>query len=194
MRAFEHGARAEEARAREIGGADARLRGPAGMQSLGPRALGEILDDAARERADDAERVHPLRVRQPQRRRHAGRSAHGAEHRGRMEARVVDALRRDQASAAHELDADGDAGERVAPLETLAFRHRQDRRHDHRTGVHRSAFEGVVEVFAVRRGAIHERGAGAVERARLADGRAPAIALPAGERRAHVIRAPRRDA
>src|SRR5919197_1098467 len=73
----------------------------------------------------------------------------------------------------------GDAGERVAAIETLALRHRQDRGHDHRAGVHRSAFECVVEVFAMCGGAIHERGARAVASARMADGDAVAIALPA---------------
>src|SRR4051812_13962 len=39
MRALEHRARANEAVAREIAAADARLRRPAGMQSLRPGAL-----------------------------------------------------------------------------------------------------------------------------------------------------------
>src|SRR4029078_10437050 len=54
VRALEHRARPDEAVAREVDGADAGLRRPAGVQALGPRALREVLDDAARHRADDA--------------------------------------------------------------------------------------------------------------------------------------------
>src|SRR5262249_22372727 len=39
MGSLEHGARADEPRAREVGGADARLRCPAGVQPLGPGAF-----------------------------------------------------------------------------------------------------------------------------------------------------------
>src|SRR6185369_1198471 len=51
VRAFEYGARADEARASEVRRANARLRGPAGMQALGPGALGEVLDDSRGHRA-----------------------------------------------------------------------------------------------------------------------------------------------
>src|SRR5439155_14735418 len=50
MGSLQHGARADEACAREIRRADAGLRRPAGVQALGPGAFGEIFDDAARER------------------------------------------------------------------------------------------------------------------------------------------------
>src|SRR3954469_26055162 len=104
-----------------------------------------------------------------------------------MEARLVNALRRHQARAAHELAADCDAGQRVAPGKLLALGDRQYCRHDDRAGMHRPAFEGVVEVFAVRRRAIHERRAAAIERARVADGRARARAFPALQRREHAL-------
>src|SRR5207249_163351 len=52
MHALKHGARTGEARARKQRGAQARLRSPAGMHSLGPGAFRQILDDAARHRAD----------------------------------------------------------------------------------------------------------------------------------------------
>ena len=126
-------------------------------------------------------------LRQPQRGSHARGGANGAEHRGGMEARLVNARGSDEASAAHELDADRDAGERVRALQLVSLRHRQHRGNDHRAGVHRPAFERVVEILAVRGGAVHERRARGVERARMADRAAAARALPSGERRAHVV-------
>ena len=38
----------------------------------------------------------------------------------------------------------------------------EHRRHDHRAGMHRPAFEGVVEILAMRRRAVDEGGAAAV--------------------------------
>ena len=49
---------------------------------------------------------------------------------------------------------------------------REHRGHDHHARVHRPALEGVVEVLAVRRRAVDERGAGGIEVARVADRRA----------------------
>ena len=72
VRALEHRARPVEARACQQRGAQAGLRRPAGMHALGPGALGEIFDDAARHAARDAERVDGLlagRVRAPPPRR-----------------------------------------------------------------------------------------------------------------------------
>ena len=47
-----------------------------------------------------------------ERRADAGRRGHGAEHGGRVEARLVHGLRHHQAQAADGLDADGDAEQR----------------------------------------------------------------------------------
>src|SRR5262245_18359396 len=60
VRSLEHGARADEARAREFRGADARLRGPARVQPLGPGALGQVFDDAGGHRACNAQCVYEL--------------------------------------------------------------------------------------------------------------------------------------
>src|SRR5207248_3403270 len=164
------------------------------MQALGPGTFGEIFDDAARERPHDADRIHPLLVRQAQRGRHTGGGAERSEHRGRMETGLVNAHGSDEARAAHELDAYRDAGERVHALQLVSFRHRQYGRHDHRTGVHRAAFERVVEILAVRGRAVDERGAGRVERARMGDCGTAACALPACDGRAYVVRPARGDA
>ncbi len=117
-----------------------------------------------------------------------------ADHRGRMKAGLVDQLRRHEARAAHQLGADGDRLVDLASDQTFSLGQREDCRHDHGARVHRPAFERVVEVFAMRRGAVHERGAGGVERTRVADRGAPAFGLPAGERGAHIVGAARGDA
>ena len=56
------------------------------------------------------------RAVEPQRGADAGRRAHGAEHGGRMEAGLVDRLRRHEAQAAQHLDADRDAEQRGLPV------------------------------------------------------------------------------
>ncbi len=112
-----------------------------------------------------------------------------------MKAGLVDQLRRHEARAAHQFGADrrspcdGSGLDKLFPLGQ-----RENRRHHHRARVHRAAFEGVVEIFAMGRGAVHESGAGGVERTRMADGGAPALGLPPGERRAHIVGSARGDA
>ena len=76
--ALEHGARPDEARAREVGGADSRLRRPARVHALGPGAFGEVLDDAAGHRAGDAQGVHELRSSTSAAPRRRRRRAHRA--------------------------------------------------------------------------------------------------------------------
>ena len=89
-----------------------------------------------------------------------------AEHRRRMEARLVRRHRRDQAEAAQQLDAGGDADEQPVAAEPFALAGGQHGGHDDRAGMHRTALEGVVVVLAVRGGAVDERGAERVERRR----------------------------
>ena len=158
MRALEHGARSGEARTRHQGGAQARLRCPAGVHALGPRPFGEIFDDAARHDARDAERIDRLLFVEPERGRDAGRRAHRAEHRGRVEARLVHGLRHHGAETAQHLDANRDALQRRRAIRIMPLARGKHRRHDHRAGVHRPALEGVVEILAMRGGAVHQRG------------------------------------
>ena len=96
--------------------------------------------------------------------------------------------------AAHELAAHRHAAQRILAGDLFPLADREHRRHDHRAGVHRAALEGVVEVLAVRRGAVDERRAAGVERALVADGGAAAGGFPAVERGAHVVRVARGDA
>ena len=87
------------------------------------------------------------------------------EHGGGVEPRLVDELRRYEARAAHHFDPDRDAEQRVAAAQALALGDGEHRGNHDRAGVHRPALEGVVEVLAVRRGAVDEGGARGIERA-----------------------------
>src|ERR1043166_6140265 len=60
VRALEDRGRAAKAAAREQRRDDAGVRRPAGMEPLGPSAVGEIFDNARALAAADAEGVHPL--------------------------------------------------------------------------------------------------------------------------------------
>ena len=82
---------------------------------------------------------------------------------------------------AHGLDADRDAEQRRGAVRLVALAGRQHRRHDHRAGMHRAALEGVVEILAMRRGAVDEGGAGGAQRAGVADRRARPVVV-AGRR------------
>ena len=117
--AVEQRARSGEAGLREARGAITRLRRPARVHALGPCAFGEVFDDARRHAAGDAQRVAPRGGVQPHRRRDAGGRTQRAEHRGRMKARLMHALGRHQAQAAHQLAADGDAALDVAAAQAV---------------------------------------------------------------------------
>ena len=70
----------------------------------------------------------------------------------------------------------------------------EHRRHDHRAGMDRAALEGVVEILAMRRGAVDEGRAGRAQRAPVADRGAGPVLVPAGERAADIILVARGDA
>ncbi len=194
VHAFEHRARPEKTAARQQRGADAGLRRPAGMHALGPGAFGQIFDDAGGEAAGDAERIDDLFGVEAQRGADAGGGAHHAENRGRMEAGLVHRLRHHGRKPAHRLGADRDAEQRRGAVRLVALAGRQHRRHHHRAGMHRAALEGVVEILAMRRGAVDESGAGRAQRAAVADRRARPVVVEAGKRGFDVILVARGDA
>ena len=169
MHALEHRARSDKARARQQRRAQARLRGPAGMQPLGPGALGEIFDDAAGHAAGDAERIDDLLRVEAERRADASRGPHRAEDRGRMKARFVHGLRHHEAEPAQHLGADGNAGQRHAAVRIVPLAGREHRRHDHRAGMHRAALERVVKILAMRGRAVDEGRARRRQRPLVAD-------------------------
>ncbi len=165
-----------------------------GMQPLGPGAFGQIFDDAAGKTAGDAERVDDLLGVETERRADAGRRAHHAENRGRMEAGLVHRLRHHGAQPAHDLGADRNAEQRGLAVRPVALAGRQHGRHDHRAGMNRPAFEGVVEILAMRRRAVDEGGARRAERAGVADRGAGTVIVAAGERALDVVLVARGDA
>src|SRR4029077_6442441 len=125
MPPFEPGARPEKTRAGEPRRVQAGLRRPARMQPLGPRALGEIFDDAAGHGAGDAQRVDKLTRGELERRADTGRRRHGAEHGGWMKAGLVQRLERDDAQPAALPDADDNAEQPRGPLGPVALAGRE---------------------------------------------------------------------
>ena len=191
---LEHGARTTKAVLRHQGGAQTRLRRPAGMHAFGPGALGKIFDDAGRHAAGDAERIDDAGAVKTERRRDARGRRHGAEHRGRVKTRLVHAFGRDEAQPAHGFDAGRDADERGAAVRAMPLARRQHRRHDDGAGMHRPALERVVEILAMGGGAVDESGAGGAKPAGVADRRARPVIVAGRKRRRHVILAARREA
>ena len=172
VRAFEHRARAVEAAARHQRRADAGLRGPAGMHALGRGAFGQIFDDARRHAAGDAERRRGLlrrRGRARRRRRPLPRARRSPPSDGSRPCGSRCGATR--AQPAHQLRADGDAEQQRSPPRPSRSQAASTRGHDHRARMHRTAFERVVVIFAVRGRAVDQRGVERIEAAR--DGRRP---------------------
>ena len=111
-----------------------------------------------------------------------------------MEARLVHHLRRDQAEPAHDLDADRDAFERGLAAKAVSLADRQHRRNDHRAGMHRPALERVVEILAMRRGAVAEGRARGAQCTFMADCGAGSVFVPARQRAADIVLVARGDA
>ena len=157
------------------------------MQPLGPGALGEIFDDAAGHAAGDAERINDLFGVEAERSSHSGRRTHRAEDRGRVKTGLVDGLRHHETQTAQHLGTDGDADQRHAAVGIVPLAGRQNRRHHYRAGMHRTAFKCVVEILAMRRGAVDEGRSGGGQHARVTDHRARAVIVPARQRTGDVI-------
>src|SRR3954470_12537636 len=118
------------------------------MQALGPRAFGEILDDATGKTACDPERVDGFAPVETHRNRRTKRCAHGAENTGRMEPGFVYGLGYDHRHPAQRLDARHESGERSAAVATVALACGEHGGADDRAAVHGPPFEGVIEVLA----------------------------------------------
>jgi len=135
----------------------------------------------------DAKRGGDLGRAQAERRRYAAGGGQRAKDGRRVKARRMRSLRCDKAQTAHQLRAGRDAEEQAISAEPLAFARGEGSGNDHGACVNRTAFERVVEVLAVRGGAVDQRGADSVERAAVTDRGAAAAAIHAGERRLDVI-------
>ena len=170
--AVEQRPRAPEARLRHSGGAITGLRCPSRVHALRPCAFGQVLDDPGRHAAGDAERVHPLRFIQSERRSNARRRTERAEHRGRVKSRLVHALRSDETQAAHDFATDGNAAREVGAWQAMMLGRGEDGRNDDRAGMYWTTFERVVVVFAVSRRAVAQRGRCDIEDTGVPDQRA----------------------
>jgi cyclophilin family peptidyl-prolyl cis-trans isomerase len=100
----------------------------------------------------------------------------------------VRGFRRNEAETAHHLCPCDDPDEQAISAQALSFARREDSRHDHGSGMDRPPFERVVEVFTVRGGSVHQRGAKGIESAAAADHRTGAsISVNTRERGSDVI-------
>ena len=116
-----------------------------------------------------------------------------AEDRGRVEARFVDRLRRDEAEPAKHLHAGRHAEQDALAGKLVALGRGENGGHDHRARMDRAAFERVVVILAMRRRAVEERRICRGEPVGMADGDVPA-ALCCLQHASHVIRVPGREA
>ena len=88
---------------------------------------------------------------------------------------------------AQHFGAGGNADQRHAAIGIVPLAGRRHRRHDHRAGMDRPAFKGVVEILAMRRGAVDECGAGSGQRTLVPDRGAGPIIVAALSRTGDVI-------
>jgi hypothetical protein len=123
-----------------------------------------------------------------------GRGSDRAKHRRRMESRLVDALGRDVTQAAHDFAADGDADPDVAARQAMLLGGREKGGHDDGAGMGRSAFIRVIEIVAMRRGAVAQRRHPWATAACMTDRRALARLVGRRERGTHVVARARREA
>ena len=94
---------------------------------------------------------------------------------------LVHGLRHHGAQAAHDFRADRNAEHGSRAFRPVPFAGRQDRWHDDCAGMDGPTFEGIVEVFAMRGGAIDEGRARRAETPRMADGRAGTLIVAPGK-------------
>jgi len=185
--ALEHGRRAAAAGAAEVGGGDAALRRPAGMQVLRLGAVDPALEQAGGEAADDAEGTAELGGIEPE---HPAGEAGGAERReqpGRMEAAAVEPARRHAADPAGDLVAHGNRGDQLPARAGPGLGQRQgsgDRRAAH---VDDRFVVGVVVLHGLGQRAVGEGGRGDRDPLAGAEQSAGALGAHRQRRRAHRL-------
>ena len=111
-----------------------------------------------------------------------------------MKAGLVHAPGRHHGEPAHRFHPDRDTGERGHAVRPMALAGGQHGGHDDGARVYRPSLERIVEILAMRRGAVHKRRVGGAEPARMADRGARPIVIAGRERRLHIVFAPRSKA
>ena len=193
MHALEHRARPDKAGTCQQSGTQTGLGGPSRVQPLGPGALREIFDDAARHAAGNTECIDDLPRVEAERGADTRGRAHRAKDRGRMEAGLVHRLGHDEAEAAQHLGADRNTDQRHAAVRIVPLAGREHGRHDDGPGMHGATLERVVEILAMRGGAVDEGRARRGQHARMADRGAATVIVRAAEAAANIILVARGD-
>ena len=158
--ALEDRARAREAGLREVRRHHARMRRPAGVQALGPGAVGQVLDNPARLAAAEPERRGELGRGQAEEPPGGGGGAERAAERGRVEAAPVERARAGPSDGGHDLDAGDERGQHLAAGSVAGFPHGEGRRRAAGAGVDDGLLQRVVVVEPVGQGAVGENGSG----------------------------------
>ena len=156
--ALEDRPRAGEAGLGEQRRHDAGVGRPARVEALGPRAVRQVLDDAARLAAAESEGRDQFGPRQPEEPPGRRGRAEGAAERSRMEAAPVERTRRDAAHRRHHLDAGDDRGQHLRAGGVTRLARGERRGHAAGAGVHDGVLERVVVVEPVGQRAVRQHG------------------------------------
>ena len=129
-RALKHFGRARVAVARQRGGGDPRLCGPAIVDQLRPGAVDPALVDPRGEIADDADRVHRLLLIQFQQAGRCISCAKRTDDPRRMQPLAMEGGRRDDTDAAHQLAGTRNRDQYFSPVSVVLLGKRQRGGHD----------------------------------------------------------------
>src|SRR3989441_874291 len=152
--------RPREAGAREQGRDDAGVGRPAGVEALGPCAIGQVLDDATGLAPAHPEGVNELVLRRSVELPGDGRRAEGPDKSSRVVVAGVELAGDGEPHAAHHLDASDHGGERGGPGGAECLADGQASRDRHRARVDDRVLARVVEVESVSERGVCEDGVG----------------------------------
>src|SRR5947208_7123856 len=152
--------RPREAGAREQGRDDAGVGRPAGVEPLGPCAIGQVLDDATGLAPAHPEGVNELVLRRSVELPGDGRRAEGPDKSGRVVVAGVELPGNGEADAAHHLDARDHGREHGGPGRAERLAGGQARRHRHRARVDDRVLARLVGVEPVCERGVRQDGVG----------------------------------
>ena len=156
--ALEDARRAVEAGGGQAGGGDPGVAGPAGVESFGPGAVGQILERAGGHRAGDAQGVGQRSAVEIEQAAGGHRGAEDAGHAGRMEAAGVGRGRVQRVADAHGDLVAGDDGFEQRGRRGIQLLGQGQRGGDHRHArVQRRLGRDVVELDGVRGRPVRQR-------------------------------------